>query len=225
MRKGMTTSEAGKLGALAASKTIAINKQSRIDAWNNNPKLCKFCQSPIGYDADRRNNFCSQSCGAKYSNQKRGRVLAKDKEYQCLFCLKYFKTHSGNGEPPKYCSRDCMLSFHWQETKTALLKSGIDKSAANKQGKRYLIELHNGACQDCGLSKWKWQAMPLVLDHIDGDPYNNELSNLRVICNNCDALSPTYKGRNKGNGRFKRAERYKYEKELVGNIEGFKWKQ
>lgn len=76
----------------------------------------------------------------------------------------------------------------------------------------YLIESYEGKCQMCNLNKWQEQSMPLVLDHIDGDPYNNLLSNLRVICNNCDAISHTYKGRNRGNGRFKRAERYKLEK-------------
>jgi hypothetical protein len=41
MRKGLTTSEAGRLGALAAAKTIAVQKQQRIEEWNANPKLCK----------------------------------------------------------------------------------------------------------------------------------------------------------------------------------------
>lgn len=51
--------------------------------------------------------------------------------------------------------------------------------------------------------------MPLVLDHIDGHSENGQLTNLRIICNNCDALTDTYKGKNRGNGRAKRRERYK----------------
>lgn len=43
--------------------------------------------------------------------------------------------------------------------------------------------------------------MPLVADHMDGNADNNKLTNIRLICNNCDALSSTFKGRNKGNGR------------------------
>jgi hypothetical protein len=38
---------------------------------------------------------------------------------------------------------------------------------------------------------------PLELDHIDGDRWNSELSNLRLICPNCHAFTPTYRGRNK----------------------------
>lgn len=51
--------------------------------------------------------------------------------------------------------------------------------------------------------------MPLVLDHINGNSEDGKLSNLRVICNNCDALTDTFKAKNKGNGRAKRKERYK----------------
>ena len=50
--------------------------------------------------------------------------------------------------------------------------------------------------------------MPLVLDHIDGHASNWRLKNLRLVCHNCDAQLPTYKGKNRGNGRHLRRERY-----------------
>lgn len=53
-------------------------------------------------------------------------------------------------------------------------------------------------CEHCGLSEWMGSPIPLELDHIDGDHYNNELSNLRILCPNCHALTPTHSGRNKG---------------------------
>lgn len=216
MRKGLSTSEAGKLGAIAAAETIAANKQARIDEWNANPKLCKFCNQPISYDK-RKNDFCSQSCGAKFHNEsRRGFTLAEDKVFNCLNCGKEFKAN-GTAEH-KYCSRDCMMGFWWEETKTELLKLGVDNSHANRAGKRYLTEFHKGKCQLCNLSEWQGQPMPLVLDHIDGDSYNNSLSNLRVICNNCDSIQPTYKGRNKGNGRVERAKRWLVEKELFDSV-------
>ncbi len=40
--------------------------------------------------------------------------------------------------------------------------------------------------------------MPLELDHINGDRDDNRLGNLRVICPNCHAQTPTYRGRNIG---------------------------
>lgn len=47
------------------------------------------------------------------------------------------------------------------------------------------------------------------MDHIDGNSDNWSLDNLWLVCGNCDMLLPTYKGKNIGNGRYKRRERYK----------------
>lgn len=41
----------------------------------------------------------------------------------------------------------------------------------------------------------------LEIDHIDGDGDNHRPENLRVLCPNCHSLTPTYRGRNMGNGR------------------------
>ena len=52
------------------------------------------------------------------------------------------------------------------------------------------------ACAVCSRTKWLGSPIPLELDHRDGDRLNNELSNLRLLCPNCHALTPTYRGRN-----------------------------
>lgn len=51
-------------------------------------------------------------------------------------------------------------------------------------------------CSACGLAQWLGGPIPLELDHADGDRRNNELCNLRLLCPNCHALTPTYRGRN-----------------------------
>lgn len=52
-------------------------------------------------------------------------------------------------------------------------------------------------CEQCGLSKWRGEALPLMLDHINGDPTDHRLENLRILCPNCHALTPTWCARNR----------------------------
>lgn len=69
--------------------------------------------------------------------------------------------------------------------------------------KRYLREKYGNKCGICGWSEVNpvTKQVPLVADHIDGNWRHNAEDNLRLICPNCDALSPTYAGLNIGKGR------------------------
>lgn len=51
-------------------------------------------------------------------------------------------------------------------------------------------------CESCLLTLWKDLPIPLELDHVDGNPSNNDIANLRVLCPNCHAQTPTYRGLN-----------------------------
>jgi len=48
-------------------------------------------------------------------------------------------------------------------------------------------------CERCGRTEWNNQSIPLELHHIDGDRYNNSLSNLQILCCNCHAQTPTWR--------------------------------
>jgi 5-methylcytosine-specific restriction endonuclease McrA len=66
-----------------------------------------------------------------------------------------------------------------------------------KLKKRLLDEgLMDPVCTNCHLEEWLGLPIPLELDHINGDSSNNNLDNLRLLCPNCHALTPTYRGKN-----------------------------
>ena len=46
--------------------------------------------------------------------------------------------------------------------------------------------------------QWNGTALPLILDHINGNHKDNGPDNLRLLCPNCDSQLPTRGGRNKG---------------------------
>lgn len=52
-------------------------------------------------------------------------------------------------------------------------------------------------CEICSWSKKSIDGrIPLELDHINGDRYDNRLSNIRILCPNCHSLQPTHRGLN-----------------------------
>jgi hypothetical protein len=52
-------------------------------------------------------------------------------------------------------------------------------------------------CEECGIIEWRGKPTPIELDHINGNNRDNRLENLRLLCPNCHAQTPTYRGRNK----------------------------
>lgn len=54
-------------------------------------------------------------------------------------------------------------------------------------------------CSNCNRTEWEGEPIPIELDHINGNHMDNSLTNLRILCPNCHAQTPTYRGKNKGN--------------------------
>src|SRR3989344_4860742 len=110
----------------------------------------------------------------------------------------------------KYCSNKCQFVYqrntiiqNWKSGKiTGLNNIGLVSSPI----KKYLRNKFGNKCCLCGWSsiKKKTGLVPLVADHIDGNWRNNVEKNLRLICPNCDSLTPTYAGLHRGRGRKNR---------------------
>jgi len=58
-------------------------------------------------------------------------------------------------------------------------------------------------CFNCSRSEWCDQPIPLELNHINGDHNDNSFDNLELLCPNCHALTPHYRGRKNKNQKYK----------------------
>jgi hypothetical protein len=95
----------------------------------------------------------------------------------------------------------------WRKNRTFEYRSPKDISELLVKGSRvqsfklkkrlFLSNLKSPKCELCG---WAEQSIdgriPVELDHINGDRYDNRLENLRVLCPNCHSLQSTHRGMN-----------------------------
>lgn len=111
----------------------------------------------------------------------------------------------------KYCSLQCFHKANYDK-KIQQWKAGEFSGTCGTSGKnwvgisttirKYIFEKYDKKCSICGWGEMNPNTgtIPLEIDHIDGDVYNNHEENLRLICPNCHSLTKNYKGANKGNG-------------------------
>lgn len=90
------------------------------------------------------------------------------------------------GRKMKYTDPDtvlCVNTLSRTVVKNFILRNGI-------------LKYQCVGCNNEG--RWNGDKLVLQLDHIDGNPHNNQLNNLRFLCPNCHSQTPTYVAKNKG---------------------------
>ena len=112
----------------------------------------------------------------------------------------------------KFCDNKCQADHKSKQIfeKNKLL---FEQGKLSNRGsiKRQLEEIKGSSCEKCGLgNEWQGESITLQVDHINGDPYDNSPSNLRLLCPNCHSQTPTFGSKNKGNGRWTRENLKRY---------------
>lgn len=109
------------------------------------------------------------------------------KKYLQLMDIKYGGNKGGKGTS-KPNSRSMKLVEYLTKSND-IQTNKIRKKLLNEGYKKY-------QCENCGLTEWQGQPIPLEVHHIDGNRFNNSLDNFQLLCPNCHALTESYRGKN-----------------------------
>ena len=102
-----------------------------------------------------------------------------------------------------------MKDYEFQQKFVEWLNGDATVFQTNLTRRKALVARDGNKCSVCGIHSWNDKPITFEVEHKDGNSENNLHTNLCLICPNCHSQTSTYKGKNKGNGRFKRMERYR----------------
>jgi hypothetical protein len=208
-----------------------FNLSSHELACMHNPdnyRVCPECGEQI---FNRDNKFCNRSCAASNNNRKYPKWESLKQTIKCLNCpeeISYIVGHplSINNKPRKYCSVQCQKDYEWQERVIIIESGGIESISKYEPTQRdilkgYLIWKHGEKCMECGwceVNKWTG-IIPIQIEHIDGNPHNQSLDNLALLCPSCHSLTEFFGSRGKGRKGMIRPQ-MKNKKEYLDEVYG-----
>lgn len=109
-----------------------------------------------------------------------------------------------NQVPAHFCSLRCFQIVRQQKILERFKRGRICTPYQLPRAVReYLIEKAGERCCRCGWAERNpvTNRVPLEIEHLDGDWRNSTESNLSVLCPSCHALTPSFRGLNRGRGR------------------------
>lgn len=155
--------------------------------------ICAYCGEKATYQLKNGKWCCHSSPNSCPSLRARNSNGLK-KSYAC--------GRINGAEKYKNSSQNSKDRQAWSRGKT--LFSFDDVFCANSRFstgtlKKYLLHygIKEDKCDICGINKWQEKPITLQVHHIDGNPRNNVVDNLQLLCPNCHSQTDTFSGRNK----------------------------
>lgn len=111
-------------------------------------------------------------------------VKLKLDEYQIDYSHFTGQNWNSNSKNPVYIrkyskSLDINSSLSSSHVKSLLFKMGLKKNV----------------CECCGLSEWNGLPLQCELHHINGDPTDNRIKNLIILCPNCHSQTDNFRNK------------------------------
>ncbi len=195
----------------------ALQKETLKGKGNPNYKKGIHCSPSFckcGKEKDYRANACAICSGASLPKRPEYRKTDEEIIEAAAHHTSYFNIAQAIGVPRRRVKE--VLDAHNIDTSHFCVCKdrpiGFEKvftyhaKRNNMLVRRYLLlyEVFPYHCAMCGLEdEWNGSRLTLQLDHIDGDPCNNFIENLRWLCPNCHTQTSTYCGR-KARGKSKK---------------------
>lgn len=220
LNKVPSVSEVNDCKYLPSYNTILRNGVSLSGEWlyryvyDLSFNKCLNCNEDIPF-SKRYNKFCNKSCSSIYNNKLRvgkintngnnNKIISIKSIFECRYCGIEFSRYKKNS---KYCSISCQHEFEYEEKVDLWLNGEISgwvgktRQLANFV-RKYLHKTRGTSCEVCG---WNERhpiddSILTEVDHVDGNAENCKPENLKILCPNHHAMTPTFRRRNKDSKR------------------------
>jgi hypothetical protein len=105
------------------------------------------------------------------------------------------------------CNTKHFTGYHWNKglkgrylPLTPLKEVLVENSSYQSYKLKIRLYRENLKKPECEICGWNTQStdgrIPVELDHINGDHFDNRIENLRILCPNCHSLQLTHRGIN-----------------------------
>lgn len=195
---------------------IILSSQKRKKEKTPNT-FCSFCFAPLYRKNSSISNHEHFFCNAEHMQlaQRQGIIKTGPKstilnKMKCLYCEKITRNSDSICQR---CQKTTIAIGRWlsgdNDATLNISKSTGMPVDTKKFVKAYLKETRGDCCEQCGffgINPATGNSI-IQLEHVDGNCFNNHPDNLKLLCPNCHAMTPTYGSLNKGSGRGHRRKR------------------